>query len=195
VAAPDFFEPTLGWRAWHVVETSQGLRLSSVLYPTLWAPRHEEVAVCRPFERAEGETPPHPAPHARCGCGIYASKTPGPVISYVHGNGGGGQPLFRVMGTVALWGTVIEGEHGYRASHAYPARLYIPVNRIQGSRRVRPAAVAYGLMRAYGVEVEQAAIPADGDELILRPGRVTTAPPVRRAPYAGGLPEPGGERC
>jgi hypothetical protein len=113
----------------------------------------------------------------------------------VHGNGGAGEPLYRVMGTVALWGTVIEGEHGYRASHAYPQRLYIPVNRIRGSRRISPATVAYGLMSAYGVEVEPAAIPTDGEGPILRPKRRASAPPVRRTPYAGGLPEPGGERC
>jgi hypothetical protein len=169
VAAPDYFEPTVGWRAWFVVQTRDGLRLSSVLYPTLWTPRQEEVAACRPLGRGEGPAP-HIAPHERCSCGIYAAKSPGPATSYVHGHGGAGEPLFRVMGTVSLWGTVIESELGYRASHAYPARLYIPVNRVQ-HRRISPAWVAYELRKAYGVEVEPAAIPLDGEGPILHPQR------------------------
>jgi hypothetical protein len=31
-----------------------------------------------------------------------------------------------VVGEVSLWGTVIECEHGYRASLAYPRRIYVP---------------------------------------------------------------------
>ena len=76
--APDYFEPTLGWRAWLVVQTPEGLRLSSVLYPTIWVPRQEEVAVCRPDAtgRDPHDPPPHAAPHPRCNCGIYATKSP-----------------------------------------------------------------------------------------------------------------------
>lgn len=169
MTAPDFFEPTVGWRAWFVVQTKEGLRLSSVLYPTLWTPRKEEVAVCRPLNRGEGPAM-HAAPAQRCSCGIYASKTPGPVTPYVFGHGGAGEPLFRVMGTVSLWGTVVESELGYRASHAYPAQLYIPVNRVQ-ARRISPAWIAYELRKAYAVEVEPAAIPPDGEGPILHPQR------------------------
>src|SRR5204862_2748901 len=68
VEAPDYFEPTVGWRAWLVVQTPEGLRLSSVLYPTVWMPRQEEVAVCRPDATGRDlqDPPPHAAPHPRC---------------------------------------------------------------------------------------------------------------------------------
>jgi hypothetical protein len=161
-------EPIVGWRAWLVVVTREGLRLASVLYPTIWTPREEVVATCRPG----ADRPGHIAPDLQCGCGIYGSKRPDLATEYVHGHGHGGptgRPLLRVMGTVSLWGKVIEGEHGFRASHAYPKRLYVPVNRIPGALRVPPAKVAYELMSAYRVEVEAAAIPRDGAGPILRP--------------------------
>src|SRR5262245_54624948 len=172
---PDYLEPTLGWRAWLVVETRDGLRLRSVLYPTIWQPKEEETAVCRPG--VAGALPPHEAPHPRCRCGIYASKAPELATPYVHSYAGAGNPLLRIVGTVSLWGTVIEGQHGYRASRAYPERLYVPVDRIQGSRRVSPMVIAFELMSTYGVEVEPAALPRNGDGPVVRdvlPSRVTS---------------------
>ena len=169
MGVPDYFEPTIGWRAWLVVETKDGLRLQSVLYPTLWSPRREEVAVCRPGDDATGALAPHEAPHPDCRCGIYASKAPELATPYVHTHGGGSSgSLLRIVGKVSLWGTVIEGAQGYRASRAYPERLYIPVDRIQGNRRVAPAVIAFELMSAYGVEVEPAAFPRNGDAPIVR---------------------------
>lgn len=180
---PDYVEPTIGWRAWLVVETPDGLRLQSVLYPTVWTPRGEEVAVCRPGDRSPEEElnaalAPHLAPHPSCRCGIYASKTPELATPYVHSHAGlAGSALLRIVGTVSLWGTVIEGQHGYRASHAYPDRLYVPVDRIVGDRRVSPTAIAFELMSTYGVEVEPASIPSNGDAPIVRemPVRPRTA--------------------
>jgi hypothetical protein len=40
----------------------------------------------------------------------------------------------RVIGRVALWGEVVEGEFGWRASRAYPLELLIP-GRAGGYRR------------------------------------------------------------
>ncbi len=49
----------------------------------------------------------------RPGCGIYAFKTPADLIYEAIG--------LRIVGTVYLWGRIIEHEHGYRAQYAYPA--------------------------------------------------------------------------
>ncbi len=60
----------------------------------------------------------HVAPDIRCRCGIYASRSladferPRPAW-----------PPAPVVGTVSLWGTVVEHERGWRARLAYPARL------------------------------------------------------------------------
>jgi hypothetical protein len=165
VPAPDYFQPTVGWRVWLVVEEHGELRLASVMYPTVWEPRREEVAYCRPGDphRHAHHTPgeqiashagPHLAPHVRCGCGIYASKGVELAASYFDGYGPTfDQPAFRVIGRVSLWGRVIEGDRGYRASHAYPSHLYVPGRSLNGGSDVSPEEVALA-MTVYGVPVE-----------------------------------------
>jgi hypothetical protein len=162
VRAPDYFQPTLGWRVWLVVEENDELRLASVMYPTVWEPRREEIAHCRPgdarhVERGQtvlSHAGPHLAPHVRCGCGIYASKGVELAASYFDGYGPAvDQPAFRVIGRVSLWGRLIEGDRGYRASHAYPAHLYVPGRSLNGGSDVSPEEVALALT-VYGVPVE-----------------------------------------
>jgi hypothetical protein len=130
VRAPDYVEPHLGWRIWDVVETGAGARLGSLVYDELWPVRREVIALCR---LGESFPPPartvrdeHAAPHARCSCGIHASRSLDLVLPYLVERGRGGHSVLRVAGLVAVWGDVVEGAHGWRASHAYPARLYIP---------------------------------------------------------------------
>ena len=53
---------------------------------------------------------------------------------------------------MALWGTVIECERGFRASHAYPARIYVPAD-AGDPWRIGWEEVAFDLCR-YGVPVE-----------------------------------------
>jgi N-formylglutamate amidohydrolase len=72
------------------------------------------------------------------------------------------------MGTVSLWGTVIEGELGYRASHAYPHRLYVPVNRAHRHRKISAAQVAYELKTTYRVDVVPADISVEGEEAAIQ---------------------------
>jgi hypothetical protein len=58
----------------------------------------------------------------------------------------------RVIGRVALWGSIVEGDSGWRASCAYPAHLYVPPGRLD-----RPSVDAGAIARAlgsYGVPVE-----------------------------------------
>jgi hypothetical protein len=69
--------------------------------------------------------------------------------------------LHRVLGRVALWGTVVECERGWRASRAYPAHLYVPSPRrpalfvLTGLRRPALPAEEIALeLAAYGVPVE-----------------------------------------
>ena len=83
-----------------------------LLLPTVgarraWQPRVRKQARC-----SRGRV--HAAPFARCSCGIYGAKDR--------------RLLWRtrdpaVLGTVALWGTIIEHEYAYRGRFAYPQRL------------------------------------------------------------------------
>jgi hypothetical protein len=92
----------------------------------------------------------HGAPECRCECGIYATNLDNlelylddiPTIS----------PASRVLGLVSLWGTVVECERGFRASHAYPLRVYVPAD--QPSKDGFDCAGIVDGLSAYGVTVE-----------------------------------------
>jgi hypothetical protein len=118
--------PVTGWRAWVVTETPQGLLLASVLHDLVWAHGRAALAECRreedPFAAVLG---PHPVPGAECNCGFHAARDPVDALSYARGRDEPGT-VCRILGEVVLWGHVLETEGGWRASHAYPARLYVP---------------------------------------------------------------------
>jgi hypothetical protein len=114
--APDFAEALIGWRVWCVVATRDGPRLASVIKDELWPLGEELVARCHAGEH-------HEAPDEACTCGIYAAREPVTVWTYLRGRD---EPptIRRVLGRVALWGRVVEHEHGWRASHAVPLELH-----------------------------------------------------------------------
>lgn len=163
--APDFVEPIAGWRVWHVVERRGELRLCSPLYRTVWPLRQELVATCRHgTESLLAFTAPgrHSPPQARCACGIHAGRTAAQAVPYLtRFFRRRDDVLHRVVGRVSLWGRVVECEHGWRGSLAYPAFLYVPA---PTSRRfplprglprpsLPPEEIAFALA-AYGVPVE-----------------------------------------
>jgi hypothetical protein len=57
--------------------------------------------------------------------------------------------LYRAIGLVSLWGSVVEGETGWRATFAYPKRIFLP----RSERGSVVGAVRTGLSD-YGVPVE-----------------------------------------
>jgi hypothetical protein len=119
----------VGWRTWLVVREGEGLRLRSVVYDALWLPRNELVATCLhrglsfPWRRRSAHVPP-----ARgCGCGIYAARDAEEAASYLEGHSwADALSIHRVIGTVSLWGRIVECTRGWRASHAYPKMIYVP---------------------------------------------------------------------
>lgn len=113
-----------GWRAWTVVETTAGIRLASPLYFQLWLPGEPAAAACRraddPFARPIAE---HEVGSSACACGFHAVRDPVDAFSYLRGRDEPGT-VGRILGEVALWGDVLAGEAGWRATRAYPLRLY-----------------------------------------------------------------------
>jgi hypothetical protein len=151
-AAPDFFEPLEAWRAWRVIERDGELALASVVKRTVWSAGEPLVADClkaRPFHAWVRRRPPHPAPAERCECGVYASALDR-ACEYLRDSLP--SALARVLGRVALWGSVVECERGFRASHAYPLELYVPAD-ASTDRQTSPDDIAQGLRR-YGVPVQ-----------------------------------------
>jgi hypothetical protein len=103
-------EPIVAWRAWALTGRRDGSGL-------LLRPVARRARTRRPLEVVEATcrtSHRHEAPDPSCTCGLHGThgievlrKTRCPAV----------------LGRVALWGRVIEHEHGYRARYAYPQRL------------------------------------------------------------------------
>ncbi len=112
-------EPITGWRIWNLSEDADGPRLRPAGSGVdAWEPQRAMEARCGLPHLLTRSLGPHTAPDIRCRCGIYAGRSlatfPRPRPAW---------PPPPVVGTVALWGTVVEHERGWRARYAYPARL------------------------------------------------------------------------
>jgi hypothetical protein len=150
--APDYAEPLQAWRVWRVVERGGELTLASIVKGTLWPAREPLAAEClgyRPFRTRLLRRPRHEAPQAGCECGVYGTRLERAARYLVDTLP---EARARLLGRVALWGTVVECEHGYRASRAYPLVLYVSED-AGAAGGLDGGALAAGLAR-YGVPIE-----------------------------------------
>jgi hypothetical protein len=112
-------EAIAGWRVWNLKEHASEPRLipagSGV---DAWEPRRAAKARCGASSLLVAGIGRHTAPDIRCTCGIYAGRS---LETFERSRPAWPPPP--VIGTVSLWGTVIEHERGWRAGFAYPARL------------------------------------------------------------------------
>jgi hypothetical protein len=100
--------PVVAWRAWALSGHDGTLRLRPVgRYSRPWPPR-------RPVEARCGRWRFHRAPSMDCTCGVHATREY-ELLRRVRGP--------TVVGSVALWGAVVEHTLGYRARFGYPVRL------------------------------------------------------------------------
>lgn len=157
--APDAIEPVQGWRVWDVVSLDGAMRLCSLAFWSIWLPGRETEATCR-RALVDAAIPPHDAPAPGCSCGIYATRTARSALDYSRQMSRRTDTLHRVAGRVALWGTVVEGSEGWRASRGYPVSIYVPAGQARrglGGRRLGGGlpgeTVAMGVAD-YGVPVE-----------------------------------------
>jgi hypothetical protein len=143
---PDYAEPLCAWRLWEVEDVEGAARLRSLYRLSFWPVGAPFEARCEAQRLRLSGRPRHSAPTATCSCGIYGA--PFELIRRKLALDDGLPPggLF-VIGTVSLWGDVLECERGWRAELAYPSRLFVPLG-VPGA-----AEQAVGL-RDYGVAVE-----------------------------------------
>jgi hypothetical protein len=173
-ATPDYIEPIVGWRTWLVTREGKGFRLRSIVYDALWFPRDELVASCLGRSGAlsfpRRRRAEHVPPAGDCGCGIYAARKPEEAASYLEGRSWGvALSVQWVIGTVSLWGRVVECTRGWRASHAYPKAIYVPATHGPYWLRAEWAEEVALALTDYGVPVEL----LDADS--RRPGEVVVA--------------------
>ncbi len=158
LGVPDVPDAVLGWRTWRIGRRAQRrAELIAPLAGSLWPARRPLIASCGSRE--------HSPPGDRCGCGLYAVADPR-LLEW-------GPSDHEVLGAVALWGQVVEGTRGWRASHGYP-RFLVTGPGIPTEQRA-------ALARRYGVPVLPSAVPPRGlarligarpgvaDELLRRP--------------------------
>lgn len=144
--APDYAEPLCAWRLWEVEDVNGAARLRSLYRISYWPVRAPFEARCEAQRLRLSRRPRHAAPSETCSCGIYGA--PFELIRKKLAIDDGLPPggLF-VLGTVSLWGDVLECERGWRAAFAYPRQLFVPL-RFPGAA---DRAVGLG---DYGVPVE-----------------------------------------
>jgi hypothetical protein len=156
-AVPDYIEPIVGWRSWLVVRDGEEFRLHSIVYEARWFPRNELIARClqRRFSLPWSRSSEHVPPARGCHCGIYAAREPEEAASYLEGRSWADSlGVHRVIGTVSLWGRVVECTRGWRGSVAYPKTIYVPAMRAPFRFTAEPADdVALGLTD-YDVPIE-----------------------------------------
>jgi len=110
--APDAIEPITGWRAWNLRRQHGTFQIAPAIQRPSWTPPDPVHAVClASMDR-------HRAPERTCTCGVYAMSRPDLLMLANRV-----ALTLCVVGSVALWGKVIEHEMGYRAEFAYPQRM------------------------------------------------------------------------
>ena len=100
-------EPVVAWRAWRLSMRRGQPRLRPIRDARAWRPLLPTTATC-------GHRRLHRAPALQCTCGLYAMKDAEPLQR---------APSPAAIGTVALWGRVVEHELGYRGEFGYPQRV------------------------------------------------------------------------
>lgn len=141
---PDLFYPLTGWRIWRVFIPPIGSHsipiLRSVILDTAWTPRRR-IAAEHNFDlraRCRGLL------NANCSCGIYAFKEMSDALNYLMGvrDRWMGTFLDAALGTVNLWGHVVECERGFRSQYAYPRHIYLPA---AAARQMMAISATFGI--------------------------------------------------
>lgn len=146
--APDLPHAVAGWRTWAVGTGPGGTRLLAPVTRALWPPGEVRTAWCR-YGR-------HDAPAVSCRCGLYAVADLTRLTRQVTRGS--------VVGVTALWGRVVEAEHGWRGEHGYPVVLFAEPA-LSERTRARVAA-------RYAVAVHRLPAPL---ETLVRSGRETVS--------------------
>ncbi len=130
--------PLNAYRIWRVLpyqdlDGPPSVRLGSagtMGVPKFWPAHAPVVAVCSNVKTM------HAAPWPGHECGLWALRTfeeaEGRVAQFAETSNFEGAYGWAV-GKVALWGRVIEHEHGYRAQYAYPLELTVTSRRSEGA--------------------------------------------------------------
>lgn len=112
---PDVIGTLTAWRGWKLANG----KLCALGMSGIWEPKQAVRSVCSSKIKLKPDG--HEAPARRCNCGYWSfrsldllKKALGPYASSI-----------QVLGTVEIWGKVVECENGYRSEYAYPKELWL----------------------------------------------------------------------
>ena len=110
-------EPVIGWRTWSIGWNGDGVHLASPIQAYDWQPMQPNRARCRSHFGRQ-------LPNLGCGCGLYAvSRLERLPTAF------GSSFSIGAVGSVAMWGRVVEHTAGYRGQLAYPDRIRLVCGR------------------------------------------------------------------
>ena len=121
--APLSIDPVIGWRTWSLEWNGDGVRLTSPLQEYDWRPMQPNRARCRSHFGRQ-------LPNLGCGCGFYAVSRLQRLPAAI-----GSSFSIGAVGSVAMWGRVVEHTAGYRGQLAYPDRIRLVCGRCFFARR------------------------------------------------------------
>jgi hypothetical protein len=122
-STPLAIEPIIGWRTWSIGWNGDGVYLASPLQAYDWKPMQPNRARCRSHFGRQ-------LPNLGCGCGLYAvSRLERLPTAF------GSSFSVGAVGSVAMWGRVVEHTAGYRGQLAYPDRIRLVCGRCFFARR------------------------------------------------------------
>lgn len=111
---PDLVGTITAWRGWKLVDG----KLCALGMTGVWEPKKIVKAICG---KTVSLTLPHDAPVKDCKCGYWSFRTMellqqalDPYATSV-----------QVIGSVEVWGKVVECESGFRSEFAYPKELWL----------------------------------------------------------------------
>ena len=107
--SPDYVGTITAWRGWSLYNGLLGALGSDFAWPGKTA------------ARAHCSRSSHDAPQMNCACGFWSFKTQELMIEAMSNY----LTEVDVIGTVEIWGRVIECENGYRSEYAYPKELWL----------------------------------------------------------------------
>lgn len=109
---PDLVGTITAWRGWKIT----GGKLCALGMTGVWEPKKAVKARC-----SKGPTSSHDAPTKDCECGYWSFRTMDLLQSALNPYAASVQ----VIGSVEVWGKVIECENGFRSEFAYPKELWL----------------------------------------------------------------------
>jgi len=121
---PDYAEPLRAWRLWAIEDIRGSARLRSLYRRCIWPTGVPFAARCYARRFKLWRRSVHEAPVGICSCGIYAVRPDRIPRLWRDSELPPGFSL--VIGSISLWGEVVECEHGWRGSFAYPSELFVP---------------------------------------------------------------------